>query len=55
MKDFNISSINVNNPSFHPFILVILVAPIFFEPKLRGSFFCNRIDNSKPKGIDPEK
>ena len=55
MKDFNISSVNVKNPSFHPFILVILVAPIFFEPKLRGSFFLKRIDNKNPKGIDPEK
>ena len=53
MYPFNISQIKVIKPSRHPLVLVILVAPIFFEPSSLGSFFLKIKDINRPKGIDP--
>ena len=53
IKPFSISKINVNNPSFHPLVLTIFVAPMFFDPTNLGSLLLKSLDNSNPKGMDP--
>ena len=55
MKPLRISKNKVNTASFQPPDLRTLVAPIFFEPILRGSFFLNKIESKIPNGIEPHR
>ena len=52
---FDISINKVANPNFQPLNLSILVAPIFWEPDILGSFLWNIFEIINPDGIEPTK
>ena len=50
----NISKKSVKAAAFLLPLLRILVAPIFFDPILRGSSFLKIYDMIRPNGIEPQ-
>ena len=53
MNPLNISKKSVKAAAFLFPLRRTLVAPIFFDPKARGSSILKKNFPSKPKGIDP--